>query len=202
MGDLRPLGDFDLSAPDTWLPLPHEGPLGWTHIAAERLCDGGRTRAKLARRLERLQPTLTADPHLMVEVWVPDRASPRVAGLLFVDWVVPDGGLRIDREYYRGLIEPDRRSGVRVFAHYVDDVELPAGPAVLVSEIIAEPTSRWFPLRKDVREKLTYVVFPHGCSDALKLTFTAAEEFGEKLEADATSVMNTLTVSLGEVRSR
>lgn len=201
VGELRPLGDLDLSAPDTWLPLPDQGHPGWTQVAAERLCDGRPTRAKLARRLERLQPKLTADPHLMVGVWVPDRGSPKVAGLMFVDWVVPGKGLRVDREYVRDLIEADRRSGVVVFARYLDDIELPAGPALLVSEIIAEPTSAWFPWPKEVRENLTYVVFPPGCSDALQLTFSALEEFGERLEADAASMVHTLSVSLEEVRS-
>lgn len=201
MGELRPLGDFDLAAPDTWLPLPGEGRPGWAQGAAEWLCDGEKVRAKLARRLERLQPKLSGSQHLMVGMWVPDRASPKIAGLLFVDGVAPDEGSRLDREYYRGLIKPDRRHGVRVFAHYVDDVELPAGTALLVSEIVAEPSPGGLPWSKEVRENLTYIVFPPGCSDALKLTFTALEEFGERLEDDAVSIMQTLTVSLGEVRT-
>lgn len=202
MSELRPLGDFDLVVPDTWQGLPGAGRSGWTEVAAELLCDGKKARIKLARRLEGMHPALTANGHLMVQVWVPDRASAKVAGLLLVDGVAPAEKVRLDRDYYRGLIEPDRRSGVRVFAHYVDDVELTAGPALLVSEMVAEPKlDRWLPLTKEVREKLTYVVFPRGCSDALKLTFTALEEFGERLEADAVSIMDTLTVSLGEVRT-
>jgi hypothetical protein len=202
MSELRPLGDFDLVVPDTWLPVPDEGRPGWTEVAAERLCDGRKARAKLARRLEGMHPALTANGHLMVQVWVPDRASAEVAGLLFVDGVAPAEKVRLDREYYRRLIEPDLRRNVRVFAHYVDGVELPAGSALLVSEIVAEPKpDRWLPLTKEVREKLTYVVFPRGCSDALKLTFTALEEFGEKLEIDAVSIMEALTVSLGEVHT-
>ncbi len=200
--ELRQLDDFELSAPDTWAPLPDEPQSGWDQDAAEQLCDGKGSRATLARRLQRLQRRLTDVPHLLAAVWVPDRASPKVAGLLYVDRVSPAGRVRIDREWCRNLIEPDLRSGVRVFAHYVDDVDLPAGPGLLVSEIIAEPASRWFPWSKEVRENLTYIVLPPGCSDALMLRFSAVEELGERLEADAAATMATLTVSLGEVHCR
>jgi hypothetical protein len=200
--ELRQLDDFELSAPDTWAPLPDEPRSGWCQDAAEQLCDGKGARATLARRLQCLQPRLTDVSHLLVAVWVPHRASPKVAGLLYVDRVVPAGRVRIDREWCRNLIEPDPRSGARVFAHYVDDVDLPAGPGLLVSEIVAEPASRWFPWSKEVRENLIYIVFPPGCSDALKLTFSAKEEFGERMEVEAAATMDTLTVSLGEVRSR
>jgi hypothetical protein len=150
-------------------------------------------------KLERTHPELIADLHLLLGVWVPDRSVPEIAGLMTVDWVLPDEGRLLDRCYYRGLIDPDRRRGHIVFNRRVDEVEVPAGPALLVREVIARRDSRWLPWRKTLQENVIYTVFPPGCSDALELTFvTFALDRGEELAADATAMLDTLHVTLEE----
>lgn len=195
-----PLGSYELRAPDTWASIPviDEDP-GWAQDAAASLCDSESAQAALAARLVRTHPELIADPHLLLGVWVPDRSIPDVAGLMTVDWVLPDEDRPLDRSYYRGLIEPDRRIGHTVFDRYVDEVEVPAGPALLVREVIARPDSRWFPWRKALQQNVIYTVFPPGCSDALELIFVAfALERSEELAADAVAVLDTLRVTLEE----
>ncbi|MBV9013136.1 MAG: hypothetical protein JO272_14005 [Pseudonocardiales bacterium] len=200
MNKLAPLGSYELSAPDTWASLPVvEGDPGWTQDTAALLCDGEAVRVTLAAKLERTHPELIADLHLLLGAWVPDRSVPDIAGLMTVDWVLPDEGRPLDRCYYRGLIDPDRRSGHTVFNRQVDEVEVPAGPALLVREVIARRDSPWFPWRKTLQENVIYTVFPPGCSDALELTFvTFALDRGEELAADAAAVLDTLRVTLEE----
>jgi hypothetical protein len=195
-----PLGSYELCVPDTWASIPGiEEDSGWAQDVAALLCDGDSTQAALAVRLARTHPELIAEPHLLLGVWVPDRSAPDVAGLMTVDWVLPDEDRPLGRSYYRGLIEPDRRVGHTVFDRHVDEVDVPAGPALLVREVIARPDSRWFPWRKALQENVIYTVFPPGCSDALELTFVAfALEHGEELAADAVAVLDTLRVTLEE----
>lgn len=194
------LGSYELAAPDTWASIPVvEDEPGWARDAAALLCDGEAAQAVLATRLERTHHELIADPHLQLGVWVPDRAAPAVAGLMTVDWVVPDEGQALDRTSYRALIDPDRRSGHAVFGRHIDEVEVPAGAALLVREVIARRDSSWFPWRKALQENVIYTVFPPGCSDALELTFvTFSLELGDTLAADAAAVLDTLRVTLEE----
>ncbi len=198
MSNLRPLGSYELSAPDTWGLIPvSEGDPGWAQDTAMLLCDGQEPQDALAARLERIHPELIADPHLLLAVWVPDRAIPEVAGLMTVDWVMPDDGRPLDRASYRGLIDPDRRTGHQVFGRHVDEIEVPAGPALMVREIIARPDSRWYSWRKTLQENVIYTVFPPSCSDALELTFlTFAIDRGDELAVDAAAVLDTLRVTL------
>lgn len=194
------LGSYELSAPDTWASIPVvEGEPGWAQDAAALLCDGEAAQAVLATRLERTHHELIADPHLLLGVWVPDRAAPTVAGLMTVDWVLPDEGRALNRASYRALIDPDRRSGHTVFGRHIDEVEVPAGEALLVREVIARRDSSRFPWRKALQENVIYTVFPPGCSDALELTFvTFSLELGDTLAADAAAVLDTLRVTLEE----
>ncbi len=196
--DLLPVGDFDLSLPRRWLTLPQQGAPGWAQEGAARLSYGRRD--KLARVLERVQPELTAEPHLMVGVWVPAPTSPEVVGMLTVDRIVPPEGQRVDREHYRALIEPDHRRKVTVFGRYIDDIEVPAGPALLVTEVVGQPRSRWRPWDKMIGQSFIFTVFPQGCSEALQLAFsTSVVELEDALHADAVATMDSLTVTLRKV---
>ena len=200
MNRLAPLGSYELSALDTWASIPvTESDPGWAQDAAALLCDSDAARAALTARLERTHPELITDLHLLLGVWVPDRSVPEVAGLMTVDWVLPDEGRPLDRCYYRGLIDPDRRRGHTVFNRQVNEMEVPAGPALLVREVIARRDSPWLPWRKTLQENVIYTVFPPGCSDALELTFvTFALDRGEELAADAATILDTLHVTLEE----
>ncbi len=131
-------------------------------------------------------------------MWVHDRARPEVKGLMAVDWILPDEGRALTRDYYRSLIDPDRREGVIVVGRVVDEVNVPAGPALLVQEVIARRASR-FPWRKIRQQNVIYTVFPPGCSDAIELTFSTPDaDLGDQLTADAASAMDSFRVSLGD----
>lgn len=199
MNVAAPLGAYELSVPGTWASIPvTEGDPGWALEVAALLCDGAAAQAALATCLERTHPGLITDPHLQLGVWVPDRSVPDVAGLMTVDWVLPDDGRPLDRTYYRSLIDPDRRRGHTVFGRLVDEVEVPAGPALLVREVIARRDRR-FPWRKALQENVIYTVFPPSCSDALELTFvTFVLDRAEELAADAATVLDTVRVTLEE----
>ncbi|MGH3875106.1 MAG: hypothetical protein ACRDSR_27015 [Pseudonocardiaceae bacterium] len=198
MNVLAPLGSYELSTPGTWASIPVTGgDPGWAQDVATLLCDGATAQDALATRLERTHPELIADSHLLLGIWVPDRSVPEVAGLMTVDWVLPDDGRPLDRAYYRSLIDPDRRRGHTVFGRHVDEVEVPAGPALLVREVIARRDSRWFPWRTALQENAVYTVFPPGCSDALELTFvTFVLDRGAELAADAVAVLDTVRVTV------
>lgn len=200
VGDLRPLGDFDLTVSPTWVVLPQAGDPGWARDAAAELSDIPRRRDQLARRLERVQSELTAEPHLMVGVWVPAPTSPEVVGMLTVDRIVAPAGQRVDRARYREMIEPDHRQKITVFGRYIDDIEVPAGPALLVTEVVGQPRSRWRPWDKMIGQNFIFTVFAPGCSEALQLAFsTSIVELQDALQADAVATMDTLTVSLRKV---
>ncbi len=164
------------------------------------LCDGEDVRSALADRLEASHPLLVDGPHLTVAVWVPDRSVPDVAGLTTVGWTVPDGPQPLTRDYYRSLIDPDRPSRHPVLGRAVDDVEVPAGPALLVQEVISRPDESSVLARSTPQQNVIYTVFPPGCPNALELTFaTPVLRLGDALAADAAAMVETLRVSLGEI---
>lgn len=133
-------------------------------------------------------------------MWVPAPTPSEVAGMLTVDRIVPPEGQRVNREHYRALIEPDHRQKVTVFGRYIDDIEVPAGLALLLSVVVGQPRSRWRPWDKMIAQNFMFTIFPPGCSDALQLAFsTSIVELADALRADATGAMRTLTVTLGEV---
>ncbi len=138
---LLPLGYIaQLSMPETWASIPAVGSdPDWTRDVAELLCDGTSAQVALAAKLAENHAALIEEPHLILGVWVPDRAIPDVAGLMFVDWVVPAEGLPVNRETYRALIDPDRRTDHVTFSRHVEELDIPAGEALLVREVIARP---------------------------------------------------------------
>ncbi|MDQ4020050.1 MAG: hypothetical protein M3257_00060 [Actinomycetota bacterium] len=192
------LVSVQLSTPVTWASLPVTDPeLGWVDRTAALLADADDVRAELAAILEQARPELLTEPLLALAVWVPDRSVSAVTGLLTVDWIEPDEGRALTRDYYRSLIDPDRRRGHTAFGRAVDDVEVPAGPALLVQEVISRPDRSSFPARSKPQENVIYTVFPPGCREAIELTFaTPALHLGDALAADAATVVETLRVNL------
>ena len=201
MSGLAALESYELSAPDTWASIPvTAAEPGWAREVADLLCDGESARAELAARLERSHPLLVDEPHLVLGVWVPDRSEPEVAGLVTMDLILPDGNRPLTRGYYRSLIDPDRRRGHTVYGRGVDELDVPAGPALLVQEVISRPDEGSFPARSTLQENVIYTVFPPGCRDALELAFaTPVLHLGDALAADAASVVDTLRITLAEV---
>jgi hypothetical protein len=194
-----PLGSYELSAPDTWAAIPEmESEPGWEKDVADLLCDTEQTQAALAALLKATHADLIADTHLLVAVWVPDRSVSEIVGLMTVDWILPEEGQLLDISSYRDLVDSDPRRGLQALDRHIDEVEIPAGEALLVREVIARSDSRSFPQRTALQENVIYTVFPPGCSEALELTFST---FVLELAADAAAVLDSLHVRLAEVSS-
>jgi hypothetical protein len=195
-----PMVDIDYSIPDTWCLIPNvPDDSRWEWRVAERMCDGQENRALLGARLHRAHPKLISEPRQELGVWVPDRKIPEVAGVLMVDLVLGDEGHEASRDYYRSRIDPDQRTGLTVFSRAVEDVELPAGPALLVRELVVQHQPPESGEDEIVEEYTSYTVFPPGCIDALELTFwTPSLELGDDMAADAAAIVDTLTVTRGD----
>lgn len=198
VGELRAVRDFDYAVPTTWCPIPTRAlDSGWEAIAAERLCDGEDNRGLLADRLRETHPTLIEDPHQDLAVWVPDRETPQVAGVMLADLLASEPGHPADREHYRALIDPDPRTWCVVYSQSIEDVDLAAGPALLVREVISKRGSMEPGDGEMLEEHVIYTVFPASCSQALQLTFwSPALELGEILAEDAAAMAETLSITL------
>jgi hypothetical protein len=103
------------------------------------LCDGEEKRAILAKQLYEVRPALSLDAYAAVAVWVPDRDNPEPQGVLQTLTVVPDEGeegTECSRERFRGIIEtPSPR--VTVYSRSIDEVDVPAGPALVLRSVTA-----------------------------------------------------------------
>lgn len=187
----------DLGAPTTWGLLPLErldgsdGPATRRMIAAvaaDLTTDAGAA-SRLEQELLRVQPALVAQGALAVAVWVPDPIAGLPLGHLVVELLVGDG---TTPEQYAASLDPRPRPGQSVLRFDVEQLSVPAGPAVVVDTVGAEA-------RGEVEEVITYVVFPDGTTDAMSLTFaTTALHLGGELAGDARAIADTLTVTLGD----
>jgi hypothetical protein len=197
---LRPIAAFQLAPPRTWAKIPvAPQDEDWPGEVAERLLDDDVLRQALATVLANLHLDLLGpDPHVMAAVWVPNRSRGYVEGMLTVDWIHPDPGARLDLPHYRGLFERTKRTNLEVLAQRLDDVELPAGPALRIRERTSRWSGRLFSRKQEVTERVGYVVFPPSSSDALQLTLeTNTLSLGEALAQDADTMVATLNILLG-----
>ncbi|MPZ66621.1 MAG: hypothetical protein GEU83_14290 [Pseudonocardiaceae bacterium] len=201
MTALAHLQSYELSIPDTWASIPvTTAEPGWAQEAAVQLCDGEQERADLAAALERSHPDMVANQPDALWVWVPDRTVPNWSGMMTMTWLTPDNTWRLDRATYRELIEPDHRSGVSAMERVIADVDLPAGDALLVREIVERSESTMLPWRKALQENVIYALFPAGSFDALQFMFsTMALHLGDVLADDAAAVLKSVRVTLDEV---
>jgi hypothetical protein len=198
---LRPIADFQLALRPTWAKVPVAPEASdWPLDVADRLCDEGPLRAVLASRLAGAHRDLLGDePHVMAGVWVPDRAVPEALGILTVDWLVADPTSVVSRQDYRERIARSPRRDLTVLAQLVEDIDLPAGPAVRERERVSRSSGRRFSRRETVFETLIYTVFPPESTDALQLTFsTTALDRGDAMAEDGDAMLATLNVLLGE----
>lgn len=187
----------DMHCPAGWKPVPPmiPYPAGWTAdwdatVAAEL---APRKVRRLRKALRRLQEELAADPHQMIGVWVRDPDSGEIAAHVTLDWLVPQPGEIVSRAYYRSLLEPDRRTGITVFDRRIDDIDVPAGPALQIQEIVAPAP------RGAVQERLKYVVFPPECNEAISVQFAlhgVQVEDDFTFEEHALASIDTLTVTV------
>lgn len=201
MTTLRPIADFQLRQPPAWAKIPvAPEDSDWATQVAARLCDDEALQKRLAFGLMKAHGDLLGPkPHVLAAVWVPDRSIGDPQGMLTVDWIGPDPGVRLDLPYYRRLVETTERTGVDILEQKMEEVTLPAGPALRIRERTARSAGKLFSRRKDVYECVMYTVFPHESRDALTLTFaTDALDLGDAMAADADAMVPTLDVLLGE----
>lgn len=188
---------YDLAAPTTWGLLPAvpvdtpEGVEARREIAA--LAADLTTDADAASRLEQLllaaQPALLRQqPALAVAVWVPDPVAGFPQAHLVVELLVGDG---TTADGYAASLDPTPRPGQRVLRFDAERTRLPAGDTVVVSMAGSEGDG-------EIEEQLSFVVFPEDSIDALSLTFaTNALHLGDDLAADAWTIAESLTVTIG-----
>jgi hypothetical protein len=199
--DLRPIADFQLTLPPAWAKIPVKPEdSDWTVRVANYLCDDEGLRRRLAVGLKRANRDLLGpDPPVLAAVWVPDRTVGDPQGMLTVDWAGPDPGVRLDLPYYRGLVETTPRAGVEILEQKMDEVTLPAGPALRIRERTVRSSGKLFSRRKDVYECVIYTVFPPECRHSLVLTFaTDAVDLGDKMVEQADAMVPSLNVLLGD----
>lgn len=195
----RPAATFAHSLPEAWACMPD---VGDERAVAEQLCDPERICAELAARLQQVRPELHVDEFARTAVWVPNRDSSDIGGTLQVGLMGPDAGdegKESSREYFRSLIEPDQRTWCTVFSRSIDEVDIPAGPALLVREVITRHEPPESEREEIVTDSTIYIVFPPDSTDMLELTFkTPALELGDDMAAEAAWIVQTLEVTLGE----
>jgi hypothetical protein len=198
---LWPIADFQLAPPPTWAKIP-VAPTDdvWPAEVAERLVDDPLVRQGLATMLATLHLDLLGpDPHVMAAVWVPDPARGYVDAVLTVDWMLADPGAILDLPYYRALWERTKRPNLEVLAQHLEDVSLPAGPALRIRERTSHSSGRLFTRRRRVAERVIFTVFPPGSSDALQLIFeTDALNLADAMAEDADAMVASLNVLLEE----
>ncbi len=193
------IASWTLAGPATWHAVPTVFDTGpWPEEVAAQLCDEGPARDSLAERLRATHKSIIGREHGsdLAGIWVPDRTTGVVHGLMYLDLVLTaECAPPPTREWARARLEADD-SGGYVYSSYVDDVDLPAGPALAVREIVAERSGR-FKLRRTLEEKAIYLVFPPGAGEALRFLATTLDlHLGEDLAAGAAAIVETLRVEL------
>lgn len=185
--------------PDTWawIPLVNDGS-GWERDVAAQLADGGDNQTEMAVRLRSAHCDIVTDDTKRAAVWKPKRDTPLLGGCMLIKMMLPDPGVELTRAYCRCGLEPDQRTGVTVFSRSIEDVEVPAGPALLVREVktVHQPPGSQY--EEIISDDTKYFIFPPGCTDAMQLVFTTpALELGDDLAADAAAIVESLEVTLG-----
>lgn len=202
MSELGEFGAWHMEFAPTWHRIPVEpSDLPWPEFVAEALADGADAQDRLVRTLLRRHDDLLGEQgaSMMAGVWVPERSTGKIAGQMYLDLIVPDSnGRPATREYYRSLIDPDRRVGVETLERELVDLDLPAGAALRRREIIALPGGRFHRSRL-IQENVIYTVFPPGCCDAVEFTCTSPQlHRGEALATDAANAVASLAIKLAE----
>jgi hypothetical protein len=199
---LRPIADFQLALRPTWAKIPPvpDDSGDWPLLIGKQLCDDEGKRRRLAVGLAAAHPDLIGpEPHVFAAVWVPDRTSGDMQGSVLGDWMLPDPGASLNVAYYRSLMEKAERPHLEILAQRMDEVTLPAGPALRIQERSSRSSGRLFTRRRTAFECVMYAVFPSESSDGLLFTFsTDALDLGDLMAEDADAALATLNIQLGE----
>lgn len=203
--DTRVITDWNMGTPAAWgaippaNPIPEPWPANWSNVVAAELADAHRA-GRLSKRLRALRESLTHDPHTALAVWVPERSTGEIAAHLEVDSLAPLPGVPLTREWLRDAMAPVRHRGVEVFHHAIEDIELSAGPALVLTEVLGGRLRGPNPSRQSVQEYVTVVLFPPGATDALQLNFVAhgvSVNDDGRFEGQVHACVDTVTVTIG-----
>lgn len=186
------IGAWTLGAPTDWGSwVPHRATERLDHVAAE-LADGEQARDRVRAGMVAFDDVLPGGPVLTAAVWVPDRASGEVCGVLMAEILVdvfpgpdPVGA------FVTLARRPPRVRGVRTFHYSVRRGEVPAGPAAIQARTWAEKS------RHLVASAVVWTIIPPGSSEAIRIELnTPVPSMYEALVDASIQIARTLTVEL------
>ena len=136
-------------------------------------------------------------------VWVPDRSTGGCPALASLELLTGPTDRDASFEDALRLAQAGRSArGFTVFDRGVQEMDLPAGPAICEVTVLAEKRPR-FARRggaDPVESRVEITVFPPGCSDILRLQVVTREtDLLEALAEAARTMAESLTVDVGPV---
>lgn len=197
----RPLAAWDIAAPPTWgglplVPLDDADPYAAQLVRAELeataadLTTDVEAQERLLGELTRIQPTVAHEGLALLAAWVPDPIAGVIMGMMTAELMADAQGCPMAQ--FRAELRPEPVDGGSVLRFDVDEVELPAGPALLIDALGSDEAG-------DVHASVRFVCYPPGASEAVILTFdTTALHLSEELVADAWAVARSMVLELAE----
>lgn len=187
------IASWTMGAPQAWGSwMPREGAASADTVAAD-LADGDAARARVREGVLAVDGALPpAVPFLTTAVWVPDRSTGEVCGVLVAELLVgvpstPDPVA----EFLRLVAKPPKRRGERTFEYSVARAELPAGPAGIQTRTWADKASR------SVHSTITWTVIAPGATEAVGAEFsTTTPGMYDALVDQAVTTMETLVLEI------
>lgn len=190
------IGRMGFAHPPEWATwLPHSGAEVADQIASlvtttEEGC------ARVAAEIRSCQRELAAVPGLtQAGIWVPDPSDGLPSGFMFASMVSGDETIPSPAAYANHLRAAKAPRGVRIFDHGVTEANVALGPAVVEVEIAAPRRGR------QVVSSVTWMVFPTGYTDAVRMYFrTPYPDLLEPLADEARIMVDELVLEpAGEV---
>lgn len=129
---------------------------------------------------------------LTMALWVPDPETGDPWGLLVMELLAGSPDAPASASHFLAQVAgPRERRGVKVLEYSVAPGTIPAGESVVQVETTAPTRSG------QVVSSIIWTVFPRGCQDALRFTFsTPSPAAFEALGIATNEIMDTLTVTL------
>ncbi|CAN5303872.1 hypothetical protein BH11ACT1_BH11ACT1_22240 [soil metagenome] len=163
------IGTWSLGAPTDWGSwVPHRAAERLDEVASD-LADGEEARDRVRAGMAAFDESLPDGPVLTAAVWVPDRTSGEVCGLMMAEILVdvlpgpdPVGAL------LTLVSRPPRERGVQTFDYSVARAEVPAGPAAIQARTWAEKS------RHLVTSTVVWTIVPPGASEAVRIELTTS----------------------------
>lgn len=187
------IASWSMGAPPAWGSWPpREGAAAADAVAAD-LADGPEAQSRVREGVLAVDAGLPPDiPIMATAVWVPDRASGEVCGVLVAELLVDVPAVDDPiAEFLRLVARPPKRRGERTFEYSVARAELPAGPAGVQSRTWSDKASR------TVRSSITWTVVAPGATEAVGAEFsTTSPALQDALIDEAIDVMHSLVLEI------